>query len=74
MIRRMIKKEAEGDIVWIDEECVGYKCECGKVIVVDIYDDPCNKCPKCGKQYILHQTNIVFECKQPKKGKRVVEI
>jgi len=69
----MIKKEAEGDIVWIAEECVGYKCECGEEIVVDVYGTSPNKCPKCGRQYVLRQTNIVFEVgigKQPEKEKR----
>ena len=59
----MKRKEAKGQIKWIDEECVGFKCECGEVIVVGIDDeisDP-NKCPKCGKQYILIQSNEVFE-------------
>ena len=55
------RKEAKGDILWIDEELVGFKCECGKEIVVDIYDDNANQCPKCGKRYILKQTNIVYE-------------
>jgi predicted nucleic acid-binding Zn ribbon protein len=57
----MLKKEASGAILWIDDECVGYKCECREVIVVCIYSDPYTECPKCGKQYILHQSNTVFE-------------
>ena len=59
----MLKEEAPGEILWIDDECVGYKCECGEEIVVDIYSGPYNKCRKCGRQYILHQSNIVFEVK-----------
>ena len=52
------KKEADGEIVWISEPCVGYKCKCGKEIVVE---GPHNTCPNCGKKYILRQTNTVFE-------------
>ena len=57
----MLKKEAHGKILWIDEECVGYKCECGEEIVVDIYNVPYSKCSRCEKQFILRQSNIVFE-------------
>ena len=57
------RKDAKGDILWIDEELVGFKCECGKEIVVSIEDSfmDANICPKCGKRYILKQTNIVYE-------------
>ena len=59
----MKQKEAKGEIQWIDEECVGFKCECGEELVVSIYNEMFapNKCPKCGKQYILIQSNEVFE-------------
>jgi len=62
----MKQKEAKGQIQWIDEECVGFKCECGEEIVVGIpfeNDDAVdgNICPKCGKRYILIQSNEVFE-------------
>ena len=49
--------EAKGQITWIDDELVGYKCECGEELAVDIYGNPKmerwqkNKtiCPKCKK-------------------------
>lgn len=56
-------KKTKGEIMWIDDEVVGYKCECGKEIVVGIYEDD-NMCPKCGRRYILQQTNIVCEIKK----------
>ena len=53
---------AKGEIMWIDDEVVGYKCECGKEIAVNIYKDrDKNKCPKCGKRYVLQQINRVWE-------------
>lgn len=66
----MKRKEAKGYIPWISEECVGFKCECGaEEIVVNIgfhYDENrrLNKCPMCGKRYILIQTNKVFEIEE----------
>ena len=55
----MSKKEAKGEIMWIDDEVVGYKCECGEEITVGIEDN--EACPKCRRQYILQQVNIVYE-------------
>lgn len=59
----MKRKEAKGQIQWIDEECVGFKCECGEELEVTINAkkfEP-DKCLKCGKEYILIQSNEVFE-------------
>lgn len=68
--KKMKHREAIAHIQWIGEECVGFKCECGaEEIVVDInsrYDENSrlNKCPLCGKQYILKQSNEVFEVEE----------
>jgi DNA-directed RNA polymerase subunit RPC12/RpoP len=57
----MLKKEANGEILWRDTELAVYKCKCGEEIVIDTHNSPYNECPKCGKRYILHQSNTVFE-------------
>lgn len=55
-------KKASGEILWIDEECVGYKCECGNDdLIIGIYGSESNRCEKCGKKYHLSQINIVYE-------------
>lgn len=62
-------KEAKGQITWIDDESVGYKCECGEQLQVGIYGNPemerwqqnKNICPKCKKVLFLKQSNIVYE-------------
>lgn len=54
-------KKAKGEIMWVDDEVVGYKCECGERIVVDIYKDDADACPICGRRYVLQQTNTVCE-------------
>jgi len=59
----MKKKVAKGFITWIDEECVGFKCECGEIesVIVGIYKDIDYSCLGCGRKYILKQSNIVFQ-------------
>jgi len=62
-------EKAKGNIIWIDDECVGYTCECGRTIVVDIYGNPeiedwqysKSICPKCKRDLFLKQVNIVYE-------------
>ena len=61
--------EAKGQITWIDDESVGYNCECGEQLQVDIYGNPNMErwqqsktiCPKCKKELFLKQSNIVYE-------------
>ena len=57
----MVMKKAKGEIKWVDDEVVGYKCICGEEITVGIYEDSNKPCPKCGRQYVLHQVNAVWE-------------
>ena len=61
------KSVAKGTILWVDEEIVGYECECGEEITVDIYgeedDLEFSICPNCGRNYRLVQTNTVYEIK-----------
>jgi len=62
-------QEAKGRINWIDDESVGYICECGEEQSVSIYSNPKierwqygkYKCPKCGRHLYLKQVNIIYE-------------
>ena len=57
----MQKKKAKGNVEWIDDELVGFRCECGKSLVVGIYKDSDYSCGNCGKKYTLEQSNVVYE-------------
>lgn len=56
-------KESTGNIIWIEKDCVSYRCECGECLVVYLYEHHFENsiCPKCGKEYFLVQTNTVYE-------------
>ena len=63
-------KKAKGQITWVEDEMVGYSCECGETgLVVDIYGNPKMErwqhsktiCPKCKKELFLRQSSIVYE-------------
>lgn len=58
-------KKSKGNIMWVDEESVGFLCECGseEQLVIGIYKDINYFCPKCRRKYILKQSNIVYEKK-----------
>lgn len=57
----MEKKPAKGNIQWVDDELVGFKCDCGaQAITVGTYEDQEYFCA-CGKRYILEQVNTVYE-------------
>ena len=59
--------EAKGEIIWVEELLVGYKCECGAELVIDeeMNNDPDrNVCHRCNRHYKLVQTNSVYEVKR----------
>ena len=56
--------EAKGEITWIEEPHIGYRCECGAEL--EIYEElnygrTRNICDNCGRRYILIQTKTVYE-------------
>lgn len=49
---------------WIDDECASINCPyCKEELTIDIYKDIENKC-KCGKRFVLHQSNWVEELEE----------
>ena len=61
------RTEAEGEILWVDENIVGYRCVCGAELVIDaeMNDKPdWNVCHCCNRRHILIQTNTVYEIEQ----------
>jgi len=66
---KIIEVHDNGRILWMDEEIVSYRCDCGEEVTVDIYGNPNmdrwekNKCicKKCGRIYFLKQSNDIFE-------------
>ena len=54
-----VKGEAGGSPTWVDDECCGYACECGKTLTLSVgYVD---QCPGCGKRFTLQQRTWVEE-------------
>ena len=60
----MSRTEAKGSITWIDEEIVGFHCECGQETAVSING---GECDGCGKKLTLKQSNTVYEDVKPLK-------
>ena len=61
--KKICKISTEGQITWVDDQCVGYKCECGEdEIVIDV--SGVEKCKRCGRIYMLEQVTEVFELLQ----------
>lgn len=53
-------KGADGHFSWIDDECAGYQCECGRELMLNI--STVKQC-KCGRLLLLQQRNWVEEVK-----------